>query len=64
MAATLVQPFLLTHRDKEVRLLVACCLADVISLYAPEIPYNEEQTKVFWHGFHTIIIAGDIHSVH
>lgn len=30
------------HRDKTVRLLVACCLANVLRLYAPDPPYDAE----------------------
>lgn len=41
VSATLVQ-----HKDKGVRSLVACCLADVLRLYAPEAPYNENELCV------------------
>ncbi|TNN54712.1 Sister chromatid cohesion protein PDS5 B [Liparis tanakae] len=30
----------LKHPDKDVRLLVACCLADIFRIYAPEAPYT------------------------
>jgi hypothetical protein len=35
------------HSNKDVRLLVACCIADVFRIFAPEAPYKEqEQLKV------------------
>ncbi|KAI8615015.1 armadillo-type protein [Chytriomyces sp. MP71] len=44
-ASHLVQPSLLGHRDKGVRSLVACSLADVLRLFAPDAPYNQTQLK-------------------
>ena len=47
-AQSLVKPFLLKHKSKNVRLLVACCLADVLRVYAPEAPYDvDELERVF-----------------
>jgi hypothetical protein len=37
---------LLFHKDKEVRASLACCLADMLRLYAPEPPYEEVQLPV------------------
>jgi len=31
-----------SHADEEVRLLVACCLADVLRIYAPEAPFDAD----------------------
>ena len=37
----------LNHPSKDVRLLVACCIADILRIYAPEAPYKDpEQVKV------------------
>ncbi|KAH8025637.1 hypothetical protein HPB51_010721 [Rhipicephalus microplus] len=37
---------LLNHNSKDVRLLVACCIADVFRVFAPEAPYKDpEQLK-------------------
>ena len=37
----------LNHPSKDVRLLVACCVADILRIYAPEAPYkDQEQVKV------------------
>eukprot|EP01134_Creolimax_fragrantissima_P007742 CFRG7742T1 len=38
----LVSDALLRHKDKEVRVYVACCLADILRLYAPDAPYSED----------------------
>ena len=37
----LISPKLLQHNDKEVRLLAACCLVDVLRVYAPEAPFSD-----------------------
>ena len=35
------------HNNKDVRLLTACCIADVFRVFAPEAPYKEaDQIKV------------------
>ena len=46
VAASLVSPFILKHRDKDVRAHAACCLADILRIFAPDAPYDEEQLKV------------------
>lgn len=36
-----------SHPDKDVQLLVACCLADILRIFAPEAPFTEqEEVKV------------------
>jgi sister chromatid cohesion protein PDS5 len=40
---------LLSHKDKGVKAYTACCLADMLRLYAPDAPYTLNQLKVFWH---------------
>ena len=37
--------FLLRHRDDDVRLYTACCLSDVLRLYAPEPPFSHAVVK-------------------
>ncbi len=44
-AMDLVGLGLLSHEDRDVRLLVACCLVDVLRVYAPEAPYSPVQLK-------------------
>lgn len=42
----------LTHSSKEVQLLIACCIADVLRVYAPEAPYKDlEQIKEIFYFF-------------
>lgn len=47
-AAHLVSDRIIGHTDKEVRLMAACCLVDILRVFAPEAPYNDtELIKVF-----------------
>lgn len=47
LAVHLVKDFFLTHDSKDVQLLVACCIADILRVFAPEAPYKEpDQIKV------------------
>jgi hypothetical protein len=46
IAAALIQKDRLQHKSEDVRLLVACALADIIRIYAPEAPYDDEALKV------------------
>ncbi|RUS17197.1 armadillo-type protein [Endogone sp. FLAS-F59071] len=41
----LVNPTLREHSDKGVRALVACCIADLLRLYAPDAPYNDRELR-------------------
>jgi len=36
VAQNLVKPALMKHASREIRLLVACCLADILRILAPE----------------------------
>ena len=40
LAFYLSSEFFLDHSNKDVRLLTACCIADVFRIFAPEAPYN------------------------
>lgn len=47
-AAQLVSTKILSHSDKDVRLLSACCIVDVLRVFAPEAPFcDEEMVRVF-----------------
>lgn len=47
-AAQLVSTKILGHSDKDVRLLAACCIVDILRVFAPEAPYgDEEMVRVF-----------------
>lgn len=42
----LIQTSLLLHKDKGVKAFVACCLADLLRLYAPDAPYTAHELRV------------------
>ena len=44
--ASLATPFVFNHRDKDVKLIAACCFIDILRIYVPMPPYNEDQLKV------------------
>lgn len=47
LALHLADEYFLTHQSRDVQLLIACCVADVLRVYAPEAPYkDQEQVKV------------------
>jgi len=47
LALHLAEDYFLMHQSKDVQLLIACCIADVLRVYAPEAPYKDpEQVKV------------------
>jgi len=47
LALYIATEFFLEHSSKDVRLLVACCIADIFRVFAPDAPYTEpEQLKV------------------
>ena len=58
VAKSLVNPFILKHRDKDVKVHAACCMADILRIFAPEAPYNEEQLKVI-----TVMSSGTVQIV-
>ncbi len=45
-AASLVRPSLLRSPDSQVKLLTACCLAEMLRIYAPDAPYSADQIQV------------------
>lgn len=47
LALHIADDHFLSHESKDVQLLIACCIADVLRVYAPEAPYKDpEQVKV------------------
>lgn len=47
LAEHLVNPSFIEHASKDIRILVACCIADLFRLFAPDSPYGDpEQLKV------------------
>ncbi|KAJ8908010.1 hypothetical protein NDN08_008111 [Rhodosorus marinus] len=48
LAISLVEDDLLQSQSKEVRILLACCLADVLRVFAPSAPYEEPMLKTIF----------------
>lgn len=46
LADQLAAPGLIKHKDRAVRVLVACCIANILRLFAPDAPYSIEQFEV------------------
>ncbi|KAG0205383.1 hypothetical protein BGX28_003004 [Mortierella sp. GBA30] len=44
----LIDSSILNHKDKGVRIYAACCIADLLRLYAPDAPYNNNNLKVIF----------------
>lgn len=53
LALHLASEFFLRNPNKDVRLLVACCLADIFRIYAPEAPYTSHDKLKVWNRFWT-----------
>lgn len=49
VAKELITHTLLLHKERGVKAYLACCLADILRLYAPEAPYTEVELKVSPH---------------
>lgn len=48
LALHLADEQFLNHPSRDVQLLIACCIADVLRVYAPEAPYKDgEQVNTF-----------------
>lgn len=43
LALHLAEPCFLEHSSKDVQLLIACCIADCLRVYAPEAPYKDQE---------------------
>jgi sister chromatid cohesion protein PDS5 len=42
----LIGPSLILHKDKGVKAYVACCIAELLNVYAPDAPYTAGELKV------------------
>ncbi|KAI9234165.1 MAG: armadillo-type protein [Podila humilis] len=47
----LVDTAIVNHKDKGVRIYAACCIADLLRLYAPDAPYNKTNLKTIFRLF-------------
>ena len=44
----LIKPSFIRHKDKGVQALVACNLADILRLYAPNAPFSQAEIKILF----------------
>ena len=52
LALYLASEHFIDHQSKDVRLLVACCIADIFRIFAPDAPFTESsQLKVSYNFF-------------
>ena len=42
----LINSNLMNHKDQGVKAYVACCICDLLRLYAPDAPYTVNELKV------------------
>ena len=54
----LVHTSLLLHKDRGVKAFTACCLADILRLYAPEAPYTQHELRDIFQFFFRQLSAG------
>ncbi|KAF8899783.1 armadillo-type protein [Gymnopilus junonius] len=56
--AELIHTSLLLHKDRGVKAYTACCLADILRLYAPEAPYTQPELRDIFQFFFRQLSAG------
>ncbi|KZV96910.1 ARM repeat-containing protein [Exidia glandulosa HHB12029] len=54
----LVSPSVTLHKDKGVKAYAACCLSDILKLYAPDAPYLHNELKDIFEFFFTTLEKG------
>lgn len=54
----LVHTSLLLHKDRGVKAYVACCLADILRLYAPDAPYTQTELRDIFQFFFRQLTTG------
>ena len=54
----LIHTSLLLHKDRGVKAYTACCLADILRLYAPEAPYTQHELRDIFQFFFRQLSAG------
>lgn len=54
----LIHVSLLLHKDRGVKAYAACCLADILRLYAPEAPYTQHELRDIFQFFFRQLSAG------
>jgi sister-chromatid-cohesion protein PDS5 len=70
-APQLLAPQILSHHDKDIKVLVSCCIVDILRILAPENPYNNETTVIAFnaiikqlHGLASFAPASEILNSH
>lgn len=53
IAADLLAPAIVKHKDRAVRIISACCVAHILRIFAPEAPYDLARLTVF-HRLHCV----------
>ena len=43
LALYLASEFFLDHANRDAKLLVACCIADIFRIFAPDAPYTDQE---------------------
>ncbi|KAH9849574.1 armadillo-type protein [Lenzites betulinus] len=54
----LINPTILLHKDRGVKAYTACCLADLLRLYAPDAPYTQAELRDIFQFFFRQLTAG------
>jgi len=54
----LISMSLLLHKDRGVKAYTACCLADILRLYAPKAPYTDRELRDIFQFFFRQLSAG------
>jgi sister chromatid cohesion protein PDS5 len=54
----LINTSILLHKDRGVKAYAACCLADLLRLYAPDAPYTHTELRDIFSFFFRQLVAG------
>ncbi|KAI0777199.1 hypothetical protein BD413DRAFT_514292 [Trametes elegans] len=54
----LINPTILLHKDRGVKAYAACCLADLLRLYAPDAPYTQAELRDIFQFFFRQLTTG------
>ncbi|KAI0790526.1 armadillo-type protein [Abortiporus biennis] len=54
----LINPSILLHKDRGVKAYAACCLADLLRLYAPDAPYTQPELRDIFSFFFRQLTTG------
>ncbi|KAK1222320.1 Sister chromatid cohesion protein pds5 [Marasmius sp. AFHP31] len=54
----LISTSIFLHKDRGVKAFAACCLADILRLYAPDAPYTQPELRDIFQFFFRQLVAG------